>query len=1377
MEKKKIYLPKSVTLPCKLKWAVDNNSVVSFNQIIAFIIENKNEYIDENNNNLCNKKDLLNDKDIHLEDKTNNSSDKNNYIENENNLNDKTVHLNGVLNNINDESDNMKNEINTNNKDNNTNGNINILKVEQQIEIDTKPNEKNNVINFILSNRKNSEIRNNYIALRSNNHGRITIVKNNFNLEKDEYIYINDPSEVLCEISDAKCSHEIIFSGLCTNCLLSQEEINKNKEEQKYFLTPGFLTNENELFINSDKALDLEKERIKNIIENKKLCLVLDLDNTLLHASFFLLSVNMNSEIINITTDLDGNLENEMNYLEELSNHVYNINNTKNEINKKISVIERYIDEKNVHFDQNNVINNDNIANTDIDTNIDNHIEVNNNLNADKNDNDNNYYNKANFLYDDIRINEEMIEDYLYSLFYKKKSNMEYNNKHQDIKSSYDNYCNFLEKLNTINLLKKNGKFIHYENLNDKNIKKKIEKLELSVLKTNVKYQKGSYTIYYKLRPGVIQFLQKMNEKYELYLYTMGTLEHAKSCLFLLDPLKKFFGNRIFSRKDSVDGLKHMNRILPTYRSISICIDDSDYIWRERSSCIKVHGYNFFPEINFLEDIKRKPYFLTKFFSLAQSYLNFSTTLYRFINFKCNEYEKLKEVRKDNILYNYINLNNSLNNYKNIGNNLGISLELEEDNIKKINNGKLNFYKNEGANTNKTNLICETNENEVNEERKKTKNENENEDFLILQNYNSLNVNDDESFESNEDNFIDLDKEFETDNENEIEADSNLSNSCQLNIFSDLGNFNKTYDCEIIKEEIRKENNNENIINTKINENKNKNYNNENEYNDYENNMYDEKLDIINLIKKENSPSLLNNISGINNQKEDKSNCSSLKYKTEETKSEEFLFLNNIAYQNVSLGEIGNILHKKIEGKRDEEIPQNSSIEEKMFYSQNENFLKKEENVLHFEKAENLDHNETKNLVPIDENDVIKNNNSDLLLLENNAHVDIQSITNINNSSNITLPKTHKDLNKNQNKKKKKINKKSNIKSKDILNEDEISNNIIPFSILKTEEKYICFEDEIIFKFISEKNYRKYDKYVLNFLNNYFEEEELKRRNQESEKIDEIDIKKKEIDKNYNSVTNKKKKNFKKFDVSNNKKKVKKKIKKIQVKRFVQFQNLSKNKIFNQKILKGKKRAIKDSFKLKNEKLDNQTKKANKNEYYESFFIPKNLKEPKFKDNDKQLYYLGIILDEIHNIFYKIFEHFKTYKISEENSDNNIYNYFLRYPVVRTILIEFRKQVLRDCIFNISLLSDDIKRSDFIDQIVKLGGIINNKNYTHLLTINNLVKNDKLKNVKISNLMWIERALYTWKNIDTRYYNANNWERTHRNFWDVIEYEEKKNIK
>ncbi|KNC37771.1 hypothetical protein PFLG_02684 [Plasmodium falciparum RAJ116] len=423
MDMKNIYLPKGIRLPCKLKWTVDNNSMVSSNQIIAFIIEEnkevftgeenqevepsiKEEYIkDENNNNknnvdnnnIENKKgnDILfkqdnyneiNNKQICLKDEhivkdinsttfnqninnlhddsnkteeNNSSPDNNNHNENNNDfIKDKNILTNDDKNKsiIND------NDVQSDHKNNN------VKKKEDTnvISLDSKYNEKKNVINFILNNRKNFEIKNNPIVLRSNNNGKINILKNDDN---QEYIYINNENELLCEVIDVKCNHEIIFSGICTNCLLNQEEINKS-EEQKYFVTPSFLPGQNELYINTDKAIDLEKERMRTIINKKKLCLVLDLDNTLLHASFSLLSVNVNSDIINITTDINnGILENEINYIEELNAQVVsnasNSDDTKsNTKNKKASpLVCKLNNEKILSMNNKNKIEHENTQN------------------------------------------------------------------------------------------------------------------------------------------------------------------------------------------------------------------------------------------------------------------------------------------------------------------------------------------------------------------------------------------------------------------------------------------------------------------------------------------------------------------------------------------------------------------------------------------------------------------------------------------------------------------------------------------------------------------------------------------------------------------------------------------------------------------------------------------------------------------------------------------------------------------------------------------------------------------------------------------------------------------------------------------------------
>ncbi|KYN99502.1 putative NLI interacting factor-like phosphatase [Plasmodium gaboni] len=1416
MDMRNIYLPEGVRLPCKLKWTVDNNSMVSSNQIIAFIIEeneevfagaeknqqvqpsikeehiekenydNKNNvdnniienkegndivlkqdnYNDINNNQIClNNEHIVKDINSTCSNKNINNLHDSNKTEESNSLpsNNNTNHNENKNNCVKDEnihanSDNNKSVINDNviNSDL-KNNELNKKDDTDVISLDSKYNEKKNVINFILNNRKNCEIKNNHIFLRSNNNGKINILKNHQN---EEYIYINNANELLCEILDVKCNHEIIFSGICTNCLLNQEEIN-NSEEQKSFVTPSFLPGQNELYINTDKAIDLEKERMRTIIDKKKLCLVLDLDNTLLHASFSLLSVNVNNDIINITTDINGSLENEINYIEELNTQVSNTNNSddikSNTKNKKASPIVCKLNNEKI-FSMNNKNKNEQTQ-TQTQTQSQNyidrsdmqvqtkemqnrHINVNNNNNMDNNNINNN---NNGGMEDGTLIKEDLI----YPHYCKNKNSIEIYPKMEDIKASYENYCEFLEKVNTINLLKHKGKYIHYEDFNDNQIKRKIEKLESSVLKTNVKYQKGEYIIYYKLRPGVIEFLRTMSEKYEIYLYTMGTLEHAKSCLFLLDPLRKFFGNRVFSRKDCLNSLKHLNKILPTYRSVSICIDDSDYIWKENSSCIKVHGYNYFPDINFFEDIKRAPYFLTKFFTFAQSYLNFTSNIYRFINFKCSEHEEFLKFRKNNImLYNMNNHVHFSNVHTHNSNNYDVQIKEDLYCISENNQAQNNEL---SQNMNGNTYI----------EPLQMRNKNEQEG--LLDGNNSININN-EMEEMNNNNFIDLDKEFETDNE----SDLNLEDDELDDIFDIYNNVN---------------NNNNNNSNSNNN-------NNNNNINSYNNTyLLDTRNDLIELY------------------------------------DESY----NYDKQNILEDNNSNYLNKQNDIYVNKDKTLSKEIESLQSLSYDEDNILYDENII----------------LQTVQNGIIENNNVNFMYEENKISLKKEQETNENVLKNNTnLLDVNKTINKK--KKKKKCKKNNQIKNGEIntpfLRNDTKNYVQPPNPLLKSVHKNISYEDEIILKFISEENFKKYEKYVLDFLCNYFEKNEndtmksqtssqmFEEEYMESSKCDitnddipseentsdeddfegefvnlkdqedEIhmfldddfegefvnlkdendeeytfmddymdgkhsnvkDEKNKQCyEKNKKNNNNYKKNSDKNDDPRNELKKYKMKVKKKIIKKT--------NKNSNVKISK----CSKHMNQMNNTSTNNNEVKQN-NEYYESFFIPKNLTEFNFKDNDKQLYYLMSLLNEIHHIFYKMLEQFKRKETNEQNRDDQIYNYFLRYPVVRTILNQYRKQVLKGFTFNIGLLSDDIKQSDFMDNILKFGGLINNQDYNHLLTVNAFIENENIKNVRTSNLMWLERALYTWKSSNPKYYDMKTWEKLHRNFWDVIEYEENK---
>jgi TFIIF-interacting CTD phosphatase-like protein len=53
------------------------------------------------------------------------------------------------------------------------------------------------------------------------------------------------------------------------------------------------------------------------------------------------------------------------------------------------------------------------------------------------------------------------------------------------------------------------------------------------------------------IRPNTQKFLKKLNQKYELHIYTMGTRPYALEVAKILDPDDKYFKGRILSRDDS----------------------------------------------------------------------------------------------------------------------------------------------------------------------------------------------------------------------------------------------------------------------------------------------------------------------------------------------------------------------------------------------------------------------------------------------------------------------------------------------------------------------------------------------------------------------------------------------------------------------------------------------------------------------------------------------------------------------------------------------------------------------------------------------------------------------------------------------------------
>ncbi|OMO78742.1 hypothetical protein CCACVL1_14138 [Corchorus capsularis] len=83
-----------------------------------------------------------------------------------------------------------------------------------------------------------------------------------------------------------------------------------------------------------------------------------------------------------------------------------------------------------------------------------------------------------------------------------------------------------------------------------------------------------------KLRPMVLEFLEKASAMFEMYLYTLGSRSYAKMIAKILDPQGVYFNNRIISRDDNPYGVyfKTLDLILGEESNILI-LDDNPEVW------------------------------------------------------------------------------------------------------------------------------------------------------------------------------------------------------------------------------------------------------------------------------------------------------------------------------------------------------------------------------------------------------------------------------------------------------------------------------------------------------------------------------------------------------------------------------------------------------------------------------------------------------------------------------------------------------------------------------------------------------------------------------------------------------------------------------
>ena len=117
---------------------------------------------------------------------------------------------------------------------------------------------------------------------------------------------------------------------------------------------------------------------------------------------------------------------------------------------------------------------------------------------------------------------------------------------------------------------------------------------------------------YIKLRPGLEEFLERMSKLYEMHIYTMGTRGYAQKIAQIIDPERKFFGDRILSRDESGSLVaKNLQRLFPVDTKMVLIIDDRGDVWKWNDNLIKVTPYDFFVGIGDINSsfLPKKPGF------------------------------------------------------------------------------------------------------------------------------------------------------------------------------------------------------------------------------------------------------------------------------------------------------------------------------------------------------------------------------------------------------------------------------------------------------------------------------------------------------------------------------------------------------------------------------------------------------------------------------------------------------------------------------------------------------------------------------------------------------------------------------------------------
>ena len=101
-----------------------------------------------------------------------------------------------------------------------------------------------------------------------------------------------------------------------------------------------------------------------------------------------------------------------------------------------------------------------------------------------------------------------------------------------------------------------------------------------------------------KKRVNLRSFLSRMNEMFELHLMSAGEKQYVRKCVDIIDPEHEYFGDRIVSREEIVNGNNKAQtklNMFPLFNDMIISIDDRVDVWANSESVVQIKPFKHAP--------------------------------------------------------------------------------------------------------------------------------------------------------------------------------------------------------------------------------------------------------------------------------------------------------------------------------------------------------------------------------------------------------------------------------------------------------------------------------------------------------------------------------------------------------------------------------------------------------------------------------------------------------------------------------------------------------------------------------------------------------------------------------------------------------------